>query len=544
MSTETCDRRQSPFLRSLTHAALLALLVVAASWPSPSNAAYVDEVQADGPSSWWRFEDAGSTTGSTAVDSAGAFDGAYSGNVSFAPSAPGIAGQAARFDGAFDSVRFGNLGALPAQGTIEFWIYPEAVQSNRNPFTTGPLGSTVSGNRAIRFEAKDAGHMVIYLGDDTATTQPQFSDAIASSMAANEWHHVVATWDTNAQTVTGYFDGNEIFHRSNTFFPSAMSDVRVGMGWGNFLDRSWLGRVDEVAIYTGELSAGRIFVHYATGVALPPDHFLAYKVKPTKGSTKFVKFGPVTLTDPFRTSDYDVLKPTALLLPADKNGEGRFDESTHLEEYKLKPAKDAAGFDGRANVRIVNQCSDSLLEVGKPVTLLVPTAKDLDAPIAPPVDHHLDHFLCYKAKLQNALEDGTKLPKFPRGTQVDVEDQFQTRRYDLKKITKFCTPVSKSGSPVLLAGPDRGTPKPITAAVVRNPDDHLVCYQAKIAKRTIAQLGCGALDPKDKGVVIDPKPAKHEKISGIHVANQFEDAGRIDSIKAIELCIPSESVLE
>lgn len=538
MSTEICALRA----RSITHGAILSLFALVALSPLPSSAAYVDEVLADGPSSWWRFEDASSTSGSTAVDGAGAFDGTYSGNVSFAPSAPGITGQAARFDGAFDSVRFGNLGALPTQGTIEFWIYPEAVQSNRNPFTTGPLGSTVSGNRAIRFEAKDAGHMVIFLGDDTATTQPQFGTTIAPSMAANAWHHVVVTWDTSAETITGYFDGEEIFHHSNTFFPSQMSDVRVGMGWGNFLDRSWLGRVDEVALYTSALGAGRILVHYAAGAALPPEHFLAYKIKPTKGSTKFVKFGPISLTDQFRTSDYDVLKPTALLLPADKNGEGRLDENTHLEEYKLKPDKNAAAFEGRTDVGIMNQCSDALLEIGKPMTILVPTAKDLDAPTAPPAGHNLDHFLCYKAKLQKTLADGTKLPKFPRGTQVDVEDQFETRRYDLKKITKFCTPVSKSGAPVLLAGPDRGTPKPITAAVVRNPDDHLVCYQAKIATRNIPQLGCGALDPKDKGAVIEPKPAKHEKISGIHVANQFEDAGRIDSIKAIELCIPSVTV--
>ncbi len=526
--------------------ALLAALAILALWHSPSGATYVDEVLADGPSNWWRFEDASSASGATAAASVGAVDGTYLGNVSFAASAPGIAGQAARFDGSFDSVRFGSVGALPAQGTVEFWIYPEAVQSNRNPFTTGPLGSTVSGNRAIRFEAKDAGHMVIYLGDDASTTQPQFSGGIAPAavMTANEWHHVVATWDTVAETVTGYFDGQKTFEASNTFFPSQMSDVRVGMGWGNFVDRSWLGRVDEAAIYVGELSPERVFAHYAVGAALPPEHFLGYKTKPSKGSTKLVKFGPVALADQFRTSDYDVLKPSALLLPADKNGEGRIDEKTHLAEYVVKPAKGSLAFEGLSNVRVVNQCSDVLLEIGKPLSLLVPTAKDLVSPTAPPLGHNLDHFLCYKAKLQKALEDGTKLPKFPKGMQVDVEDQFQVRRYDLKKVTKLCNPVAVSGAPTLLAGPDRGAAKPLAPVVIRNPDDHLVCYQAKIAKRNVPQDGCGPLDPDDKGVAIDPKPAKHEKRAGIHVANSFEEAGSIDSIKEVELCIPSTKTLE
>ena len=270
------------------------------------------------------------------------------------------------------------------------------------------------------------------------------------------------------------------------------------------------------------------------------DHFTLYKVKTTKDTTKFVRFGPVLLGDQFGATSYDVTKPTQIGLPANKNGEGVNDDVTHVEEYAVKPVKGSPAFQGRSDVQVVNQCNDLLLVVGKPVSLLVPTAKSLTDPVtAPdPSGHGLDHFLCYKAKPQAKLADGTKLPTFPKGIQVDVSDQFQTRRYDLKKITKLCNPVGKSGDPVLLSGPDKGAPKPISAATIRHPDDHLVCYAATIAKKRIEQSGCGPADPADKGTTIEPAQAKHAKLTGLFVANQF-GTERLDTIKETELCIPS-----
>jgi hypothetical protein len=84
-------------------------------------------------------------------------------------------------------------------------------------------------------------------------------------------------------------------------------------------------------------------------------------------------------------------------------------------------------------VQITNQCNNLRLEITKPDGILVPTNKSLAAPVPPPSigDHQLDHYLCYKAKVQTKLANGTGLPKFPKGLQVDVVDQFRSRRYDL-----------------------------------------------------------------------------------------------------------------
>jgi hypothetical protein len=271
-----------------------------------------------------------------------------------------------------------------------------------------------------------------------------------------------------------------------------------------------------------------------------PDHFVFYQVKPGADAPRFVKFGPVTLADQFRAADYDVLEPEALGLPADKNGEGVADPATHLVSYKLKTAGATPAFEPRAGIRAVNQCGDLLLEVRDPRSLLVPAAKDeVEAPPPPdPASHEVDHFLCYDARPQRRLADGTRVPDVPRGIQVDVEDQFQVRRYDLTDVSRLCTPVAKSGEPVLLSGPDRGTPRPLAPAAIRNPVVSLLCYEAKAATRHVEQEGCGPADPGDRGTLIAPRQEKHVKRTGIHVANQF-GAERHDTVKEIEVCVPT-----
>jgi len=240
----------------------------------------------------------------------------------------------------------------------------------------------------------------------------------------------------------------------------------------------------------------------------PLDHLTLYKVKTSKLGEKFVRFGSVILSDAFQTNaPYPVTKPVKLGLPSNKNGEGVNDADTHREEYLVKPVKGGPEFAPRT-VHVVNQCNDLVLDVAKPVSLLVPTAKSLTAPVvAPdPVHHKLEHFLCYQAQAE------TKLAK---GIQVAVVDQFQTRRYDLLKITKVCNAVDKAGTPTLLSGSHKGDAKPITPAVRATPDQHLVCYQAKRASKLIAQTGCGPTTPGDKGTTITPVQAKHTPLTGL-----------------------------
>lgn len=267
------------------------------------------------------------------------------------------------------------------------------------------------------------------------------------------------------------------------------------------------------------------------------DHFVSYGVKASKGSPAFFALGPVAL---LAGNHYDVLKVATLLLPADKNGEGRHDQNTHLLEYSVKPEKDVPKFATVSDVHVLNQCNDLFVQVSKPVSLLVPTAKDLSNPVSAPVEanHQRDHFLCFKVKAETKRATGAALPKFPKGIQVDAEDQFQTRRYDLTKLSKLCLPTDKSGTPNFLKGPDKGKPATITPAAIRHGSEYLLCYKAKLATTSIPQLGCGPAVPGAKGTKITPKQPKHTPRTGMFIANQLGTL-RLDSTKEVEFCVPS-----
>ena len=143
-------------------------------------------------------------------------------------------------------------------------------------------------------------------------------------------------------------------------------------------------------------------------------------------------------------------------------------------ETAARRRKTAGKFAKLANVTATSQCGTLTLTLVKPDSLLAPIARQT-APFDP-LSAEVDHLLCYKAKSQ------TKLAK---GTQVDVVDDFQTRRYDLKKPTRLCVPVSTFGTPVALK---TQAAVAFTATALRHAAGDLVCYQAKAASKTIPEF--------------------------------------------------------
>lgn len=266
-------------------------------------------------------------------------------------------------------------------------------------------------------------------------------------------------------------------------------------------------------------------VGFTVVVAVPATGpFLVFDAKPSKGA-KFYKFGALTLADGFGSGTYDVVKPTTLAVPAATNGETLRGLPTSLAGYALKRAKGGSKFQKRSQ-RVVSACTDATASVSKPSMLLVPSLTNGQTP---PIDRLVDHYLCYAAKAKTAV---------PRGAQVDVNDGRSTTRWDLKKLSLACNPVDKSGTPVLLAGPDKNTAFPITPATVRTPDVHLLCYEAKLAKRRIEQTGCGPTTPGNKGTAIKPAQPKPAAQSGLSTANQF-GTRPLDAKKATLLCLPA-----
>ena len=90
-------------------------------------------------------------------------------------------------------------------------------------------------------------------------------------------------------------------------------------------------------------------------------------------------------------------------------------------------------------------------------------------------------------------------PKFPKGTQVTVEDEFNAppKVFDVRKPKHICNPVDKNSEGV------------------KNANAHLVCYQVK-------------------GASGQPRHVRRS----VFTNNQFGSAAMF-TIKESELCVPS-----
>ena len=228
---------------------------------------------------------------------------------------------------------------------------------------------------------------------------------------------------------------------------------------------------------------------------IPGDPFLCYKAKATKGGPGFtprtatVEDG-LTLT----TTEVAVLRYQALCNPADFDAQGIDDPATHLASFAIKPAVRPSNV---TSLPVSTPLGTLALATVKPDRLLLPAAKSLKGPVDPLAAPSVDPFECFKAKVAK----GT--PKLPKGTQVDVADQFAAvRTFDVKKPTHLCYASSVDGGKVA------------------NLDVALVCFKVKPAKGQ----------------------PKHEKRLAVHVNHAF-GPGELDTVKEDELCLPSEPLV-
>jgi hypothetical protein len=198
---------------------------------------------------WWQLNEG---YGSTTLDSSGnAVTGTWNGTASGARGTyygPGRIGQySGYFDGSDDYVNLGNLGTMPAQGTISFWMNASTLLNYPNPFTTNNGGL----NNAIRFEENSSGNFIAVI-DGTVYT------IIPSGMQTSTWYNVVTTWNVSSSNVTGYLNGGQVFMtNSNMTWPSPFTMPNVTIGQG-FSGRYWSGWIDDVRIYNRILSTSEI----------------------------------------------------------------------------------------------------------------------------------------------------------------------------------------------------------------------------------------------------------------------------------------------
>jgi prepilin-type N-terminal cleavage/methylation domain-containing protein len=208
----------------------------------------------------WKLDEG---TGTTTADTVGA-NGGILANFNFdstdgwRSSSSCVSGGCLQFDGTNDYVNCGNLGAMPSQGTLSFWMNPSVVESYRNPFATVYNGS----NAGIRFEENNVGTFGAIVGNDIGTyTAGNYLDA---GLQANRWYHVVLVWDQTTNNMKGYLDGANKFNKANTYWATTMPAVAIGNGYSSA--RFWKGFIDEVRIYNAVMTASAVREQYVAGL--------------------------------------------------------------------------------------------------------------------------------------------------------------------------------------------------------------------------------------------------------------------------------------
>jgi hypothetical protein len=220
----------------------------------PALAAYQDEVLADNPVAYYRFEE---TSGTTAFDTANSNNGSYVNGVLLnQPGAPAL-GQAASFDGIDDYVSTPRT--VSTDFTLEAWVKTTApsLTGSQSYEGNGLLWSDVGG------AADDFAMAMLNNGLSFFTGNPDVTVTSAAAINDGVWHHLVAT-RTQGGSVEIFIDG--VSQGTTTTNNNPLNGNPSIMIGGNVLDgRYFAGLIDEVAYYPAVLSTARIRAHFRAG---------------------------------------------------------------------------------------------------------------------------------------------------------------------------------------------------------------------------------------------------------------------------------------
>ena len=221
----------------------------AVATPTGAISTYPSKVLEQAPLAYYRL---GELSGGTAADSSG-----HAGAATFSQALSGVAGavlgdpnRAFNGDGG-DCVASAPLASLPlgnASRSVEGWVKP-SDESLR--FIAGWGSSGV--DRAFDVGVGGSNVVVSASGDDRSFVAP-------SSTFDGRWHHVVVTY--NGSKLTAYLDGLALGAKT---FGGTLNTVGATLCVGASHDHGApiYGGLDEVSVYSTELSAAQVAAHFA-----------------------------------------------------------------------------------------------------------------------------------------------------------------------------------------------------------------------------------------------------------------------------------------
>lgn len=239
-------------------------------------ATYDQEVIADAPEHYYRFNDA---SGTVAVDAMGVTNGTYSSSYTLAQTGFVAGGSSVDFSavntGGKVNCNFSNNYTTAC--TAEFWFNASSTGQDAVPYLVGHLQFYAAGTSVFPFAVKwDPAAKTVYFvlskGNDFT------ADLILTSatLAADTDYHCVAVY--RASGLCEIYINGALSASSTINF--TISSPSPGLDWtiatpseltGGVGNGTFNGRMAEVAIYSTALSSTRILAHYEAAASAPID---------------------------------------------------------------------------------------------------------------------------------------------------------------------------------------------------------------------------------------------------------------------------------
>ncbi len=216
---------------------------------SSEEIAELAQIPLPDPVAHWKFDDG---TGLTAVDSLSGHDGVLENGPQW--TTEGQIDGALDFDGFNDQVIVPHDESLASFSalTISAWI------QNQSTFFGSAhriISKESNGQNNNFWLALSGQYLYLGIGGSFFTPSTVFSP--------DQWYHVVATFDDDANMVRIFVDGVEVYTQSTSASLSTnTADIVIGSNWEN---KAWDGLLDDVRLYDQALTSEEIAALYNMG---------------------------------------------------------------------------------------------------------------------------------------------------------------------------------------------------------------------------------------------------------------------------------------
>lgn len=232
-----------------------------------------DELLASSPIAYWRL---GSISAASVVDEMGGHHGTAHNGVSFEYAVPFRCDTAAQFDGSNDYVAIPHKDDLKLNnGTFVFWFRPSDISRRQGLICKDALGLGGGGHLSIRLDTND---VQVRLRSTTAS----YTCTANNCISRDTWYQVAFSFGSQGMRL--YINGSLADTNSytggmgtNSGGTGNMEVLVMGMNSSDAisgtlvgLDEPFTGVIDEVAIFSSQLSGTRIGELHAAGAQLPP----------------------------------------------------------------------------------------------------------------------------------------------------------------------------------------------------------------------------------------------------------------------------------